>query len=732
MKTADRNKVTDCYVNGTSRSGIRILGGSQNRLQGNTVVNTGEFDTSNWAGIRIEGSTGYATDDNHIIGTALIDDRTATHPAGTGNMTFGIQITATNSPTGNTIFDYYTSGLASADLSDGGTSTVEAQISDIGGAGATTWAGLTDTDDTGLEASFAGQVPVFREDGKLHVTNKAGTARNTGATVDSTWGYGVNTVSGGGTVTHIIPTLLDIEFFTIILTDDTTTLIMDDDGTTTIANNPPGGIIGEGTVVQCRRISADAWIYLNGGNPAGGDVTKVGTPVNNELAVWTGDGTLEGEALVTWDGSELVVTGDIRVISGNLDAGDGHVRNQQGILGVNENFVIDFDDVHADAVNYFEVLNAILTGHPELRAIGDDANIDIRLVPKGTGNVDTQGRDIVLGAGNVQLDVGALVDGRDVSVDGAKLDLILGTNTGDQTAGDIETLLDPDWSTLTDGINSAADALHRHTAVISSTITVGARLKIDYDNEAGGPFQVDETITGATSGATANIDVLDDQGTTGTLDISQVTGQFEENEEIEGGTSGCTADVDWDAANEGGVVYGGTELVPGRWYFWNNPEFTPVFPLEMHADGFGLKYDSAALLLAPLTIQPYVTDWETIEAGGGAFYAPTSGGFDYDTEGGSWPITVGETIHGTTFKGVVTFIEDNGSDGTIWYKSGNGHSMANNETVTGQTSGGTCLVDDGGGDFGTVMNMTKCKITGGNPLTFAAFALTALSWYGES
>ena len=30
--------------------------------------------------------------------------------------------------------------------------------------------------------------------------------------------------------------------------------------------------------------------------PGGGDVTKVGTPVNDQLAVWTGDGTLEGNA----------------------------------------------------------------------------------------------------------------------------------------------------------------------------------------------------------------------------------------------------------------------------------------------------------------------------------------------------------------------------------------------------------------------------------------------------
>lgn len=34
---------------------------------------------------------------------------------------------------------------------------------------------------------------------------------------------------------------------------------------------------------------------------AGGDVSKVGTPVNNQIGVWTGDGTIEGDADLTFD-----------------------------------------------------------------------------------------------------------------------------------------------------------------------------------------------------------------------------------------------------------------------------------------------------------------------------------------------------------------------------------------------------------------------------------------------
>ncbi len=44
---------------------------------------------------------------------------------------------------------------------------------------------------------------------------------------------------------------------------------------------------------------------------ATGDVTKVGTPVDNQIGVWTGDGTIEGTAGFTYDGSNFQITGDI-------------------------------------------------------------------------------------------------------------------------------------------------------------------------------------------------------------------------------------------------------------------------------------------------------------------------------------------------------------------------------------------------------------------------------------
>lgn len=65
------------------------------------------------------------------------------------------------------------------------------------------------------------------------------------------------------------------------------------------------------------------------GTPAGsGDVSKVGTPVDNQVAVWTGDGTIEGDTALTFDtatdtltvgaGAGILVTHAVRA-----DASDG-------------------------------------------------------------------------------------------------------------------------------------------------------------------------------------------------------------------------------------------------------------------------------------------------------------------------------------------------------------------------------------------------------------------------
>ena len=74
--------------------------------------------------------------------------------------------------------------------------------------------------------------------------------------------------------------------------------------------------VGAGVVAS--GAGASKTITIAGGGA--GDVTKVGTPVNNEIGVWTGDGTIEGDALLTWDGTVLTLgTGTVLKLGTGTD-----------------------------------------------------------------------------------------------------------------------------------------------------------------------------------------------------------------------------------------------------------------------------------------------------------------------------------------------------------------------------------------------------------------------------
>lgn len=60
-----------------------------------------------------------------------------------------------------------------------------------------------------------------------------------------------------------------------------------------------------------------------------GDVSKVGTPVNNEIGVWTGDGTIEGDTNLTWDGSTLTVGGLLQTVAS--DASSAGINIAEGV-----------------------------------------------------------------------------------------------------------------------------------------------------------------------------------------------------------------------------------------------------------------------------------------------------------------------------------------------------------------------------------------------------------------
>ena len=85
------------------------------------------------------------------------------------------------------------------------------------------------------------------------------------------------------------------------------------EGTAVLSTGEVGGVKflredGDGTC---------SWQAVAGG----GNVSKVGTPLDNQVGVWTGDGTIEGTTGLTYDGTALNITGNI-TLSGTVDGID--------------------------------------------------------------------------------------------------------------------------------------------------------------------------------------------------------------------------------------------------------------------------------------------------------------------------------------------------------------------------------------------------------------------------
>jgi hypothetical protein len=68
------------------------------------------------------------------------------------------------------------------------------------------------------------------------------------------------------------------------------------------------GSVGSGTANKLLAVDSSGKVVDGSSLASGsGDVSKVNTPANNQVAVWTGDGTIEGDSKFTWNGTTLEV-----------------------------------------------------------------------------------------------------------------------------------------------------------------------------------------------------------------------------------------------------------------------------------------------------------------------------------------------------------------------------------------------------------------------------------------
>lgn len=125
-----------------------------------------------------------------------------------------------------------------------------------------------------------------------------------------------------------------------------------------------------------------------------GNVTKVGTPVDNQVGVWTGDGTIEGTTGLTYNGTTLDIT------LGDIDLDNTVNTNKRGIITKNgDRFIHNFNygnngTVTTHGNNLFLGTNAgnLTMGSTATNAYQSSYNTGIganSLISNTTGNYNT-------------------------------------------------------------------------------------------------------------------------------------------------------------------------------------------------------------------------------------------------------------------------------------------------------------------------------------------------------
>jgi len=119
-------------------------------------------------------------------------------------------------------------------------------------------------------------------------------------------------------------------------------------------------------------------------------------PTNTANKILVADGTsfeevdMSGDATIAAGGA--VTVSQVSALSGNLDTNNHNiiVDDAHGIIDDSSNEYLKFTKT-GSAVNEITIKNQAACSPPEIQATGGDSNIDLKLVPKGTGKVDISG-----------------------------------------------------------------------------------------------------------------------------------------------------------------------------------------------------------------------------------------------------------------------------------------------------------------------------------------------------
>ena len=216
---------------------------------------------------------------------------------------------------------------------------------------------------------------------------------------------------------------------------------------------------------------------------SGGDVVGPASPAGsgNSFAIFDGetgkllkyDNTINISSAGVMNIPTILMSGHLYAI-GNINT-NGDIRNYSG------SSFIGFTNVDS-SVNYIGIKNNITGNAPELQATGTDTNIDLKLAPKGTGDIVVDGNIDLNGNGLTGLTSNKPITGE--SGESGGIVMKLGDSIGDTTFK-IE--------------NSDSDTIMSFQS--STTDTIGFQRELDMNNNSIG-----FTMQTATGDGTTTID----------------------------------------------------------------------------------------------------------------------------------------------------------------------------------------------------------------------------------
>lgn len=218
-------------------------------------------------------------------------------------------------------------------------------------------------------------------------------------------GIEIDTISGTQTLTNKTLTTPTIASFTNAAHDHTNATGGGQLNATSIfsAGTVPTARLGSGTANSSSYLRGDqTWATITAGDAS----TNTATSVDSEIALFS---STTGKLLkrATGSGIATVTSGVLGTITAPSGAVVGTTDTQtltnktltDPIIGTIKTdspatTIIDLGVSHSPAVNKFQFLSAGTTFHPSISVTGTDTNINLNLVPQGTGRIQANAVDI--------------------------------------------------------------------------------------------------------------------------------------------------------------------------------------------------------------------------------------------------------------------------------------------------------------------------------------------------